>query len=216
MSAQPQVSYTAKGRIRQVFEYLKALNDHRNPAVRQVKEHPWSLWLDQLPDHPFVELPRVTTMRGDETEETDTAFSPPYLLRVRRPKLTLPPTLPAELKDWLYAGWDDPRKEAKPYPTRNQVDPDGETVTVGFQDDPARPTALSQWLPKRAKWQAAENPARDAMAVFERLYALHGKLERESESFDLVAADGLLSWKQPDGNIYHPVLIQRVQLEFDS
>jgi len=54
------------------------------------------------------------------------------------------------------------------------------------------------------------------MVVFEKLYALHGKLERESELFDLVVADGLLSWQRPEGSIYHPLLIQRVQLAFDS
>ena len=62
----------AKPRIRQVFEYLRALNDHRNPAVRQVREHPWHFWLDDLPDHPAVDLiagrPRPASWENDDME----------------------------------------------------------------------------------------------------------------------------------------------------
>jgi len=203
-------------RIKQVFEYLKALNDHRNPAVRQVKEYPWHYWLDHLPDHPTVELQAVLPQKKSETDEGEQAKSPLCLLRVRRPQLTPPPSPPAEIHDWVHAGWDDPDNDARFQVSRNQADRHGETITVPFDDNPARPAAFSLWQQKREKWRVAERPARQAMAVFEKLYALHGKLERESELFDLVIADGLLSWQRPEGSIYHPLLIQRVQLEFDS
>ena len=35
----------AKQRNRQIFEYLKAFNEHRNPSVRQVRKQPWLMWL---------------------------------------------------------------------------------------------------------------------------------------------------------------------------
>src|SRR5262249_31207991 len=97
-----------------------------------------------------------------------------------------------------------------------QADRHGETVTVQFDDSPARRAAFTLWEKKREKWREAERPARQAMAVFVKLYELHGKLQRDSELFDLVIADGLLSWQRPEGSIYHPLIIQRVQLEFDS
>jgi very-short-patch-repair endonuclease len=203
-------------RIKQVFEYLKALNDHRNPAVRQVKDHPWHFWLDHLPDHPDIELRSVRLQDGTDTDEDEESKTPPFLFRVRRPKLTPPPPLPLELHDWLYAGWDDPENQANFHVARIQTDRAGETITVRFDDNRARPAAFALWQQKHEKWRQAELPARQAMAVFEKLYALHGKLERESESFDLVIADGLLSWQRPEGSIFHPVLIQRVQLEFNS
>lgn len=203
-----------KLRIKQVFEYLKALNDHRNPAVRQVKEHPWHFWLDRLPDHPNVELQVVRPQEERDTNEELT--SPLYLFRVRRPNLTPPPSPSAELHEWLHAGWDDPENDARFHLSRNLVDRQGETVTVQFDENPARPAAFAFWQQKREKWREAERPARQAMVVFEKLYELHGMLQRESELFDLVVADGILSWQRPEGSIYHPLLIQRIQLEFDS
>jgi hypothetical protein len=205
-----------KLRIKQIFGYLKALNDHRNPAVRQVKEHPWHFWLDDLPDHPSIELHAMRPRQEKDTEESEELAAPAYLLRVRRPKLTSPPSPPAVIQDWLHAGWDDPEMDARFLLSRNEVDRQGETVTVQFDDCPERKAASALWQQKREKWREAERPAREAMAVFEKLHALRGKLERESESFDLVVADGLLSWRRPEGSIYHPLLIQRVQLDFHA
>ncbi len=40
----------ARDKLTRVFRYLEALNQHRNPAKRQIHEQPWSLWLRDLPD----------------------------------------------------------------------------------------------------------------------------------------------------------------------
>src|SRR5439155_287417 len=42
-------------RVARVFRYLKALNEHRNPAKRDLSDQPWTLWFRNLPDHPLIE-----------------------------------------------------------------------------------------------------------------------------------------------------------------
>src|SRR5260370_38809932 len=42
-------------KLTRVFRYLEALNQHRNPAKRQIHEQPWSFWLRNLPDHPSIQ-----------------------------------------------------------------------------------------------------------------------------------------------------------------
>src|SRR5260221_514187 len=54
------------------------------------------------------------------------------------------------------------------------------------------------------------------MKIFESLYALYGRIDREAERVDLVLGDGILSWSRTDGGIYHPILLQRLQLQFDA
>ena len=76
--------------------------------------------------------------------------------------------------------------------------------------------ALDRWSAERDVWMDAELPARAAMAIFEKLYALHGRMAREAEGFELVVGDGILSRHQPDGSIFHPVLLRRAQLVFDA
>ncbi len=60
-----------------------------------------------------------------------------------------------------------------------------------------------------------ERPARAAGRVFEALYELYGRTEREAERVELVLGDGILAWRRPEGGVYHPVLLQRLQMTFD-
>ncbi len=205
----------ARHRIKQVFDYLKALNERRNPAVRTVKEQPWHIWLDRLPSNPSIEF-RQRVPRGTSEEDEAEGDDRSILLRVRRPQMTEPPPPPDHIRDWLHPGWDDPNKNVELLKTRNLNNGQGETITATLEDDPVRLAAFKQWLSYREKWRGAELPARASMDVFNALYALHGKLEREAERFDLVLGDGILSWQRQEGSVYHPVILQRVELRFES
>ena len=53
------------------------------------------------------------------------------------------------------------------------------------------------------------------MDIFTKLYDLYARLEREGEDYELIVGDGLLEWSEPNLSIYHPVLLLRLQLEFE-
>ena len=44
----------ARDKLTRVFRYLEALNQHRNPAKRQIHEQPWSFRLRDLPEHSSI------------------------------------------------------------------------------------------------------------------------------------------------------------------
>jgi very-short-patch-repair endonuclease len=209
----------AKARLEKVFQYLRALHQHRSPVVRQITEQLWHFWLQALPDHPSIRRARPPAAeaagsadsRSDESSHSENAF----VLKVRRPQLHRPPPPPESIADWLQPGWDDPRHTATIRESRNDRDAEGNTHVVRFGDASERVAALSNWLPRREEWAKNEQPALAAMSVFEQLYELHGQLEREGERVELVVGDGILSWRRPGGGILHPVLVQRVQLQFD-
>src|SRR5262245_27501131 len=80
-------------RIARVFRYLKALNEHRNPAKRQLSEQPWSLWISRLPSHPAVRLRGAPHGDGaapasDDEIDLDADHEADFILKVRRPTLT--------------------------------------------------------------------------------------------------------------------------------
>jgi very-short-patch-repair endonuclease len=221
MILDPDIAEVGRKRISQVFRYLEALNQLRNPVVRQVSEQPWHFWLRNLPDHPAIR-------RGDFSTSSQTPAEPvvpadakeptsddDYVLRVRRPITRPAPPPPEEISGWLHSGWADIDGQVEVFPSRNETDDEGETVVVPFEDDPARPALLASWKEKRAQWVINERPARDALKVFEKLYELKGRIEREGERVELVLGDGILKWNRSDGGIHHPVLLQRLQIEFD-
>jgi len=59
-----------------------------------------------------------------------------------------------------------------------------------------------------------ERPPRAALAPFQTVYEWFGLLEREGEKVELLVGDGLLCCPDEVGEFKHPVLLQRVELEF--
>ncbi len=221
MSIDSETLRVGRDRITRVFRYLEALNQHRNPAKRQIREQLWSLWFKDLPQHPTIQRGNHTlaSKAPDSTLESDASdVEVPvddFVLRVRRPKLTQPLRPPEIIAPWLESGWENPDRDVRVSESRNEIDADGESLIVRFDDDPERIQAFEIWRDKREQWARNERPARKAMQVFEELYEVYGRIEREAERVELVLGDGILNWYRPEGGVHHPILLQRLQLEFN-
>lgn len=208
-----------RDRISRVFHYLQALNQHRNPAKRQIREQPWSLWLHDLPENPSIlqgNIGKATQSEESEAESDRHQASRDFILKVRRPRLTQPSNPPELLREWLDRGWEDPFQDVRIRDSRNEVDAQGQTRIVRFEEDMERSRAFESWKSRRDQWARNERPARRAMKIFEQLYELHGRIEREAERVELILGDGILTWRRPEGGITHPILLQRLQLDFNA
>lgn len=208
---------TAVERNKQLVRFLKAFSQQRESITRTLAEQLWKLELDQLPKYPTITVGRVTIVTAESSaEEGNQEPSSAPLLLVKRPDLKKGPEVPTLLEEWVVARRDDPSSEPHVIEARN-VTRDDELVTEQFDDSKERVTALSEWRKRWNAWAEAEKPARAAMKEFERLYELYSRIQRESESVELVLGDGRLTWRPEVGNLVdHPVLLQRVELEFDS
>ena len=85
-----------RNRLSRVFQYLEALNQHRNPAKRQIREQLWTLWLKDLPDHPAIQRGRPRNGQENKTDANNpssTREEEDFILKVARPKLTRPQQL---------------------------------------------------------------------------------------------------------------------------
>jgi very-short-patch-repair endonuclease len=218
----------ARPKLLQVFRYLQALHQLRNPIQREISGQPWVLWLHDLPDHPCVR--RGLGMAAASVHDSDAAGSPvsaasesaadDFILKVRRPRLTDPPEPPAEILPWLLPGWRQVDGKVLVQPSiadpEQMLEPDGEVRMLRFDAEPQRQNLLERWKAERDTWAEAERPARRAMTIFERLYALHAQLGREAERLELLLGDGLLHWQHSSGmEVHHPVLLLRLQLSFN-
>jgi very-short-patch-repair endonuclease len=206
-------------KLMRVFRYLEALNQHRNPPKRQIHEQLWSLRLRDLPEHSSIRRGKAkpssskTKNGSGQNREEETAG---YLLKVQRPRLTRAPEPPERIVAWLEDGWDDPSKPVIFEETMEESVGGTAPRPVKFADDPARLESLERWRLLRSEWATTEKPARTAMKIFESLYVLYGRIGREGERVELVLGDGILSWRRAEGSIYHPILLQRLQLQFDA
>lgn len=191
----------ARQRVTQVMRFLAEVARRRSPVVRRWTDHEWTLDLTTLPRHPAIRV-------GQEADDGA------VVLWVKRPNETPCEPPPKVLSEWVLPGWASPEGDAHVQPSRN-VEKDGETITVTFASDPERVAAFEAWREKRGKWVAAEQPMRRVSALFQRLFELRGRLERESERLVLYAGDGMLRWDRPDGVVEQPLLLHRLELKFE-
>jgi len=272
MMAQESASQDKK-KVLQIFRYLQALDQLRNPVKKDIGEQPWQLWLKDLPEHPCIEFGQ----RSGVSEERDGFEGDHSILSVKRPVLTEAPVPPESILPWLQKGWQNvngkvivlPDKEkrwpsrtqyfedeadlsdllktwqhelsawngnsnvSRPQPpeellpwledgwdngsikVRDSIVQDALKVIIRFEEDSERPRYLANWIAERDTWLEKERPARLVMDIFTKLYDLYARLEREAEEYELIVGDGLLEWSDPELNIFHPVLLQRLQLEFN-
>lgn len=201
-----------RDRISRVFQFLKGFNQIKNPVPRVVTEH-WHLWLHDVPTHPLCHAAPFTDEIVPETGASDQDEN--VVLRVRRPRLSDCPTPPIELNGWLQDGWRDVSGDVQVFATRASGSSEN-PVIERFSDSAERLAAFKKWEGLRSQWVERETPLRAVDQLFQRLYALHGELQRESEKSELVLGDGHLVWKRREGDVHHPLLIAPLQLEFDA
>lgn len=197
-----------RNKVRQIFRFLKDFNGLRNPLKRQISEQPWVMWFHDLPDHPCI-LARGRSLETLKENE----LSAGTVLRVRRPIVPIPPGIPAILDGWIPPTWKDPSCPVEPIPENLKGTEDQNVEKFG--DSEERVHAFASWKTKREEWVREALPALRALGIFSRLYELQGRVEREGESVQLAMGQGILYWQRQDGDIRHPVLLQRLQLTFD-
>lgn len=206
------------GRVRQVFRFLKAFAERQVPVRRTLAEQEWTMRLADLPDYPTIDLGVVEFATQSTTLGEDAPSSDKPLLRVGRPRITSAPPPPERLTPWLAVRWEDPAARLTVRESREIAvsKPNEAPRLERFDADEARVNEFANWRLKWEVWAEAERPARDALRVFERLYTLLGRIERDSERVELILGDGRLRRQVAAGSFDHPVLLQRVELEFDA
>src|SRR5438309_7331590 len=76
----------AQSRLTQVFKFLKALNELRNPVPRDLSAYSQILRLDSWPLHPNIIVQRGD--REDEGDDADTDAEMEPIIRIQRARLT--------------------------------------------------------------------------------------------------------------------------------
>jgi hypothetical protein len=187
---------TVQSRAIRLLEYLESVRGLREQPVRNVADYQdrrW--WAGDIPDHPSC----VLTADGAE----------PWLT-VSKAEVPPAPPVPEDIADHLRSGVTDPDREPE----------FGSGFDDWFADDPVEAARLKEVLrgyvdgPWRA-WAPQARTALKARKLYEDLYELRLRLQRESALIELVWGHGILSWDVDGTAIVHPMVTTQVELSFD-
>lgn len=128
-------------------------------------------------------------------------------LTVHKQDIPDPPRPPAELLLWLSGGYHDPRKQPEFKKVLNEE---------AFENDPKRLGLWREYMGKWEHWAEEAKPKRLIQDLYNRLFRLSLRLEREGERLELVWGHGMLYWRFENQSIRHPVLTTKMTVEFDE
>lgn len=188
-------------KLLQVFNYVKAYNELKNPVIINVKDYKWTMSLSDLPIHQSIKL-------FEASNDGDT------ILKVKRPIISECPKPLEKLAPWISENWREIDSNIILLETIKTEDENGNQIIVSIEDNSELKRLFEDWNDRRNSWKIQEIPARRAMDIFKRLYRLYSEIQMESETCEMIIGDGMLIWGTK--NICHPVLIQEVKLIFNS
>jgi len=197
-----QTDPTVRPRAIRLVEYLEAVRGLREQPIRDVAEYRdrrW--WAGDIPAHPAC----VVTSTGEE----------PWL-RVSKARVTTPPEVPEAIAPYLVDDVTNPEREPafgadfdEAFPQESAEDEEEERRELS---DALAEYVSGPW----GSWAAQARIARQARALYEDLFELRQRLQRDSALIELVWGYGILSWESGDSRIVHPLITTQVQLSFDT
>ncbi len=187
---------TIQQRAVRLLEYLEAVRGLREQPVRDIAEYTdrrW--WAEDIPAHSSCVL--------------NPAVGGPWLA-VSKTRIPSAPRVPKDVAAHLRTGITDPEREP--------------AFAADFDDsyagNPAEAARLKEVLhsyvegPWRA-WAPLARMALMARKLYEDLYDLRLRLQRESAWIELVWGHGILSWTVDGARVVHPLVTMQAQLSFN-
>lgn len=208
-----------------LFSYIKELNKLKQKAILNIAEYPWSRTVSSLPNDPE----NIAAFYRDRVAAEDAALSSSVLLSVHKPEYDPCPDPDDIFVDWLEPDWTSFRtkgllinqrqivKEKTIVETLFSTEEKQEEDEIRyefFEDNQQRVEAYHTWVEKRNAWAERQWIIFHTRNLFADLYRLYFELQRDSETMELVVANGILCDRK-NGKIKHPVLTKRVKLNYD-
>jgi hypothetical protein len=196
--------------INSIFNFLKDYNELSNPVVTDIDKQRWSM--------KFTDLPRIKELWSIYDVQE---FNEQKILEIERPVLEPCPAPDKSILDWLDGNWKKLNIQNIKYKEtliKEILNEEGnvDQVEEYFIEDENRVILFSEWTKKRDNWREIEIPKEQGLNLYNNLFKLYSDMKKESEGVELILGDGHIRWCTVDRIIDHPVLLQRVQLVFNS
>lgn len=224
------VENTDQSKAISLFQFIRELNKLKQRAILNTKAYPWTFALSNLPN----DSENIKMFYRDRVEDeslSKDSNNDGILLSVHKPEFQKCPEPETIFRDWLLPGWDNYRnepqvkefielqpKEEKPVFSLfdiAQEELEEEPQREYFDNDSNRVQRYEAWVSVRSEWAEKQKITEQTRNLFADLYRYYFELQRESETEEIIVANGVLC-DAGNSEIRHPVLTHRVKIEYDA
>ena len=201
-------------KIISLYKFITEFCKSKQKIICNDNDYLWKYQISNVPQ----DSENISVLYKDNVEVEEELLddsSVDYLLKVHKPEFERCPAPDASFKKWLAKGWDSHRNDVQIKKEMEYEKNNSEKVVELFADNSERVKAYEMWCEKRKQWVERQLKIEKTRDFFTTLYMKYVDLQRDSETIELVLANGYITDRNNE-NIYHPVLTKRLSMNFDA
>ena len=191
-----------RGNIIALYQYIAEVVKSIKTEKKDIHNEEWCYFLEELPKHSGITLNYLDNKNTPSDQK---------ILQVEKIPFLEPLAIDKGLLDWLSGDWGDYKSPIKLLSEKITKENDASKVVNISKKEKEM---LEKLLKDRTLWIEEQKKIEVVRNLFDTLYNKYLVLDRDSDTLELVVANGLV--KVPNEDIYYPILLKKVNLSIDT
>lgn len=191
-----------RGNIIALYQYIAEVVKSIKTEKKDIHNEEWCYFLEDLPKHSGVTLNYL---------DNKNSLSNQKILQVEKLPFLEPLAIDKELLEWISGDWGDYKSPIKLLSEKiiNENDA-SKVVNISKKEK----EMLEKLLKDRKLWIEEQKKIEVVRNLFDTLYNKYLVLDRDSDTLELVVANGIV--KVPNEDICYPILLKKVNFTVDT
>ena len=196
-----------KEKVIALYNYIAEVSKSFKDTKINFTEEKWFSFFDDFPKHQDI-IFDYKNLDNDYFENEENR-----LLEIKKPTFLKPLFLDENLLKWLEGDWKDYKSTlAIKEEIINEESEEEISKIINISSEIKE--NLEKELEKREIWVKEQLVIEEVRAFFDTLYIKYLELNKDSETLELVIGNGIVKIKNK--NIYYPILLKKVRIDFDA
>ena len=191
-----------RGNIIALYQYIAEVVKSIKTEKKDIHNEEWCYFLEDLPKYSGVTLNYLDNKNNLANQK---------ILQVEKLPFLEPLAIDKGLLDWLSGDWGDYKSPIKLLSEKITKENDASKVVNISKKEKEM---LEKLLKDRKLWIEEQKKIEVVRNLFDTLYNKYLVLDRDSDTLELVVANGLV--RVPNEDIYYPILLKKVNFSIDT
>lgn len=191
-----------RGNIIALYQYIAEVVKSIKTEKKDIHNEEWCYFLEELPKHSGITLNYLDNKNTPSDQK---------ILQVEKIPFLEPLAIDKGLLDWLSGDWGDYKSPIKLLSEKITKENDASKVVNISKKEKEM---LEKLLKDRKLWIEEQKKIEVVRNLFDTLYNKYLVLDRDSDTLELVVANGLI--KVPNEDICYPILLKKVNFSIDT
>ncbi len=185
-----------------LYQYIAEVIKSLKTEKKDIHNEEWYYFLENLPKHSGITFNYLDNKNNLSNQK---------ILQVEKVSFLKPLAIDEEFLEWISGDWNDYKSSVKIL-NEKIMKADNSVKVVNITEEEKE--KLEKLLKDRNLWVAEQKKIEVVRKLFDTLYNKYLVLDRDSETLELIVANGVV--KVPNEDIYYPILLKKVNFSLDA